>query len=94
MPDLYTSITWVIALTAFFLGAQVFGVTGALLLMLAGALLIAVVATVIGSRARRRLERRDPRFVATDEVFRDPASGEQMRVHTDPSTGERRYWKG
>jgi membrane protein implicated in regulation of membrane protease activity len=94
MPDLYTSITWVIALTAFLLGAQLFGVTGALLLMLVGTLLIAVVATVIGSRARRRLERRDPRFVATDEVFRDPASGEQMRVHADPSTGERRYWKG
>jgi len=94
MPDLYTWITWVIALTAFVLGAQVFGVTGALLAMIVAVVVVTVLATALGSRARRRLERRDPRFLATDEIFRDPATGEQMRVHSDPSTGERRYWKG
>jgi hypothetical protein len=33
----------------------------------------------------------DPRFRRTDEVFADPTSGHQMRVWTDPSSGERRY---
>ncbi|HEX5015777.1 MAG TPA: hypothetical protein VFV72_16655 [Candidatus Limnocylindrales bacterium] len=33
----------------------------------------------------------EPRFQRTEEVFVDPTSGERMRVHLDPRTGERRY---
>ncbi len=33
----------------------------------------------------------EPRFRATPEVFRDPTSGQLMRVYVDPRTGERRY---
>ena len=33
----------------------------------------------------------DPRFRPTDEVFVDPTTQRQMRVHLDPRTGERRY---
>ena len=33
----------------------------------------------------------EPRFRPTDELFVDPTSGERMRVHVDPRTGERRY---
>ena len=58
------------------------------------ALCLATVAVAMsGRRARRRLARRDPRFQATDEVFRDPGSGDLTRVHVDAATGERRYWK-
>ena len=33
----------------------------------------------------------EPRFRPTDELFVDPTTGVQMRVHVDPRTGERRY---
>ena len=33
----------------------------------------------------------EPRFRPTDELFVDPTTGIQMRVHVDPRTGERRY---
>jgi hypothetical protein len=33
----------------------------------------------------------EPRFRPTDELFVDPTTGVQMRVHIDPRTGERRY---
>jgi hypothetical protein len=33
----------------------------------------------------------EPRFVPTNEVFRDPTSGHRMRVFVDPRSGERRY---
>ena len=33
----------------------------------------------------------DPRFKATPERFRDPTSGEVVRVYADPATGERLY---
>ena len=33
----------------------------------------------------------EPRFRPTDEVFADPTTNHQMRVHVDPTTGERRY---
>jgi hypothetical protein len=33
----------------------------------------------------------EPRFRPTDELFVDPTTGHQMRVHVDPRTGERRY---
>jgi hypothetical protein len=33
----------------------------------------------------------EPRFRPTDELFVDPTSHHTMRVHVDPSTGERRY---
>lgn len=33
----------------------------------------------------------EARFRPTDEVFEDPVTRVGMRVHVDPSTGERRY---
>jgi hypothetical protein len=33
----------------------------------------------------------EARFRPTNEVFVDPTTGHQMRVHVDPRTGERRY---
>jgi hypothetical protein len=33
----------------------------------------------------------EPRFQATQELFRDPSSGRLMRVWVDHRTGERRY---
>jgi len=33
----------------------------------------------------------DPRFKPTPERFRDPTSGEVVRVYADPATGERLY---
>ena len=33
----------------------------------------------------------EPRFRPTEELFVDPTSGQRMRVHVDPRTGERRY---
>ena len=33
----------------------------------------------------------EPRFRPTEELFVDPTTGHQMRVHVDPRTGERRY---
>jgi hypothetical protein len=49
-------------------------------------------------RGRRRRRRRHgegdelrPHWVATDEVFRDPVSGQVMRVWIDPTDGSRHY---
>ena len=33
----------------------------------------------------------EPRFRPTDELFVDPTTKHTMRVHVDPTTGERRY---
>jgi hypothetical protein len=33
----------------------------------------------------------EPRFRPTDELFVDPTTGVEMRVHVDSRTGERRY---
>ena len=92
MPDVYTWIALAIAALAFALGIQVLGVTGGFILIVAALLTVTLAAAVVGTRARRRLARRDPRFQRTDEVFHDPATGRVTRVHLDPATGERRYW--
>jgi Flp pilus assembly protein TadB len=93
MPDVYTWIALAVAATAFVLGIQVLGVTAgvALIVVVLGSLTVA--AALAGSRARRRLARRESRFQRTDEVFRDPGSGNVTRVHVDPASGERRYWE-
>jgi Flp pilus assembly protein TadB len=93
MPDLYVWIAWAIAALAFVLGAQVFGVAGLLAVLVAALCLVTLAGVASGRRARRRLTRRDPRFEATDEIFRDPSSGALTRVYVDPGTGERRYWR-
>jgi hypothetical protein len=93
MPDLYVWIAWAIAALGLVLGAQVLGVAGLLAVLVAALCLLTVAVAVSGRRARGHLARRDPRFQATDEVFRDPSSGVLTRVHVDPATGERRYWK-
>jgi len=93
MPDVYTWIAWAVAVLAVVLGVQVLGVTGAVFVVVLAVILLTVASWTAGSRVRARLERRDPRFRPTDEVFRDPASGRLTRVHVDPETGERRYWK-
>ena len=94
MSDLYTWIAWALAITAFVLGTHAFGVAGVLLVLVAAILILTTFGAAAGGRARRLRERRDSRFQATDEVFHDPSSGERTRVHVDPETGERRYWKG
>lgn len=51
-------------------------------------------ATPQGRRGRRRHGETAgvlPHWVATDEVFRDPASGRVMRVWIDPTDGKRHY---
>jgi len=93
MPDVYTWIAWAIAGLAFVLGAQVFGIAGLLALIVVALLALTVVAATAGARARRALARPDPRFVATDEIFRDPSTGTLTRVYVDHRTGERRYRK-
>lgn len=45
-------------------------------------------------RARGRYGERDrvqPHWVGTDEVFRDPVTGQVMRVWVDPTDGTRHY---
>ncbi len=93
MPDIFSVIAWAIALLALLVGAQVFGLVGLLAILVACVLILGL--TGIASSRRRLRHRRQPdaRFVATDEVFRDPASGELMRVHVNQATGERRYWR-
>lgn len=47
-----------------------------------------------GRRSRRRhgeTDRVQPHWVATDELFRDPATGRVMRVWIDPTDGQRHY---
>ncbi len=93
MPDVYTWIALAVAATAFVLGLQVFGVAGGFALIVIALAALTAAGALIGARARHRLARRDPRFQPTDEVFRDPSTGRVTRVHVDPTTGERRYWK-
>jgi hypothetical protein len=93
MPDVYTWIAWAVAILAFALGVQVLGVTAAVVVIVLALVALTASGWLAGTRVRTRLERRDPRFRPTDEVFRDPASGRMTRVHVDPATGERRYWK-
>jgi hypothetical protein len=40
---------------------------------------------------RLRASVTDPRFQPTPERFRDPTSGDVVRVYADPATGERLY---
>lgn len=92
MPDVYTWIALAFAGTAFVLGIKVLGITvGVALIVIVLGSLTAITA-LAGSRTRRRLARREPRFRPTDEVFHDPGSGAVTRVHVDSNTGERRYW--
>jgi membrane protein implicated in regulation of membrane protease activity len=93
MPDVYSWIAVAVAALAFVLGIQVFGVAGGFALVVAALAALTAAAALLGARARRRLARRDPRFRPTDEVFHDPATGRVTRVHVDPATGERRYWR-
>ncbi|MGD0121468.1 MAG: hypothetical protein ABSC46_02780 [Candidatus Limnocylindrales bacterium] len=93
MPDVYSWIAVAVAILAFVLGIQVFGVVGGFVLIVAALSILTVAATFVGARARRRLARRDPRFQRTDEAFHDPSTGRVTRVHVDPASGERRYWR-
>ncbi|MGZ6266894.1 MAG: hypothetical protein ACXWN4_08310 [Candidatus Limnocylindrales bacterium] len=93
MPDLYTWIAWAVAGLAFVLGIQVLGVEGLFIVIVVGLVALTAAGFVAGQRMRRRYSRPDPRFVPTQEVFRDPRTGQTLRVHVDEKTGERRYWK-
>jgi hypothetical protein len=93
MPDVYTWIAWAVAGLAFVVGIQVLGVAGLFVIIVVGLVALTAVGFMAGVRVRRRDARRDPRFQPTEEVFRDPRSGQTMRVHVDEKTGERRYWK-
>ena len=93
MPDVYTWIALAAAGLAFVLGIQVLGVAGLFGVIVVGLVALTAAGFVAGQRMRRRYSRPDPRFVPTPEVFRDPRTGETMRVHVDEKTGERRYWK-
>ena len=93
MPDVYSWIAVAVAVLAFVVGIQVFGVVGGFVLIVVALLAMTAAAAFVGARARRRLARRDPRFQRTDEVFHDPSSGRVTRVHVDPGSGERRYWR-
>lgn len=53
-------------------------------------LVVAVLGYVVWDRRRYRGGGRGD-FEATDEVFRDPATGKLTRVWEDPSTGRREY---
>lgn len=63
------------------------GIMGLLIGILIAALLVALYAIY----DKRYHGRSNPRARPTGEVFRDPGSGEIMRVHEDPDTGEREY---
>jgi hypothetical protein len=93
MPDVYTWMAVAVAALAFVLGIQVLGVAGGFVLIVVALSGLTAAAAFVGARARRRLARRDPRFERTDEVFHDPSTGRVTRVHVDPTTGERRYWR-
>ena len=93
MPDVYSWIAVAVAALAFVVGIQVFGVVGGFVLIVVALLALTAAAAFVGARARRRLARRDPRFLQTDEVFHDPSTRRVTRVHVDPTSGERRYWR-
>jgi hypothetical protein len=93
LPDVYTWVAWTVGVLAFVLGAQAFGVVGAIALVVLAILGLTLASWFAGERVRRRLARRDPRFRPTDEVFADPRTGGITRVYVDPESGERRYWR-
>jgi membrane protein implicated in regulation of membrane protease activity len=93
MPDIYSWIAVAVAVLAFVVGIQVLGVVGGFVLIVVALLTLTAATAFVGARARRRLARRDPRFRQTDEVFHDPSTGRVTRVHVDPASGERRYWR-
>jgi hypothetical protein len=93
MPDVYTWIAWAVAALAFVVGIQVLGVAGLFVAIVVGLVILTGAGFMAGERVRRRHERPDPRFAPTQEVFRDPSTGQPMRVYVDERTGERRYWK-
>ncbi len=90
--DVYTWVAWAVAALALVLGAQVFGVTGLLTLIVLAIMALLSISWTASGRARRRMRRHDPRFRPTEEVFHDPVTGEPTRVYVNPETGERRYW--
>ena len=92
IPDVYTWVAWVVAATALILGAQVFGITGLIALIFLAIVALLSISWTATQRGRRRLQRRDPRFRPTDELFHDPVTGDRTRVYVNPETGERRYW--
>jgi hypothetical protein len=91
LPDVYTGIAWAVAILAFILGVQVLGLTTALVVIVLVVVGLAAASLAAGRRVRARRARHEPRFRPTDEVFRDPSSGQLTRVYVDPRTGERRY---
>jgi len=91
--DPYTLIAWAVAALAFVLGVQVLGMAGLLALIVVLLLAITAGAFLGGRRIRRLAGRREARFEPTSEAFLDPATGQPLRVHADPETGERRYWQ-
>jgi len=93
MPDVYTWIAWAVAALALVAGSQFLGVIGLLGVLLLTLLGLTTLGFVSARRARQADGRRDPRFEPTDEVFRDPGREGVVRVHVDPKTGERRYWR-
>jgi hypothetical protein len=92
-PDLTNTLTWALGLMALALGVQLFGVAGSFFALVVALLVAVLVSRALGQRTRRRLDNRDPKFKPTNEVFMDHGSGTVMRVHVNPDTGERRYWK-
>jgi hypothetical protein len=66
-----------------------------LVYLLAVAVIVILSAAVFDKRYRGRQDGTDipPGFRRTDEVFRDPETGEWMAVYYNESTGERIYRK-
>jgi hypothetical protein len=93
MLDLHTLIAAAVAILALLAGVSTFGTVGVFVIVVVALLALTTLAGAAGRRARRMRERPDPRFVPTEEIFRDPAGGQLVRVHVDPATGERRYLK-
>lgn len=93
MPDVYTWIAWAVAGLALILGLQVLGVEGLFIVIVIGLVILTAAGYLAGQGVRRRHRQPDPRFHPTQEIFRDPRTGQPMRVYVDESTGERRYWK-
>ena len=59
-------------------------------------LLLGLIGVVVVLYERRRYGSGQPagtesRFRSTEEVFLDPSTGQRMRVHVDPESGDRQY---
>ena len=91
MDDVFIWLQWTVALMALVIGAHVLGSVG--LLAILAACVAALIYSGMASRARtaRHAAPREEGLLATDELFRDPASGQLVRVHVDPRTGRRIY---